>query len=964
MPELNQKQRQAIEHVHGPMLVVAGAGTGKTTVLTQRVAALIRKNIARPDEILALTFTDNATAELRQRVRDELGERCSGLRAVTFHSLCYGILERCQRSFRVISKEDLWIYLRLRLHELPLNYYMPARDPGEFLVALLDFFERCHDELVDAPKYAAYIEQLRRGKRPLPRVTRSKDAEGISDQEVVARCQEISRVFHKVEEMLRADNLGTFGHMIIRAKQALDEDSALLRQERQRARFLLIDEFQDCNVAQIELARLLAGSAQNVFAVGDPDQAIYRFRGASNAAFEEFIKRFPTTNIVSLGDNQRSTSAVLNSAFAVISGNPQISAPAGQLQQAFARVPLKSAREARACTERKPIVISPVQIMVAQNHEQEADEVAECVSALRGREQSERPSSIAVLYRQNAHRDEAVKEFMARGIPLSVKGIDALDTPQVRDLLACLRAIHSESDGESLFRISALPVFNLDPDGMREAMARAGDARFVSVLENVEGGDRVLAALEEARVQVRAAKFQIATAFEFTVRRFGFASGSAPVSALRQFVHEWQKKPIVKTGKLAEFLEYMDYFPQAGGSIPLPQPESRPDAVDFMTVHGAKGLEFDHVFLLRAGLGSFPTNHREHLFEFPDALREVSLPEGNGKDVHREEERRLFYVAMTRARDTLTICARPGRGKNKMPAAFVGELMKHDFAKPCWRERQACDYVIPQIAAAAAPVSAVAGWLRLPPLRSFAGRPLSATAVEMYEECPLQFKISRDWKIPGPAAAQMQFGNAMHTTLKGYYDALLAGRPQDENLLLECFRQAMSAMHFEDELQYQLYASEGERQLRGFFAARQAEPQPDIIKTEHPFDVDLGGVRVRGRIDRLDRLEGNRVCITDYKTGVPKDQEAANESLQLSIYALAAERQKLVPERLVLYNLENNTAVQTTRNPAQLAAAMHRVQQVAAGIAEGNFAARTGYHCRWCGYRELCPQTEERCLAN
>ena len=190
----------------------------------------------------------------------------------------------------MLDDQDLWIYLRRRIRELNLNYYVRAARLSKFFDDLLTFFRHCHDELVSPEQYEEYVQRLERGELPVPRVTRSKDAGVLSDEEVVGRCREIAGVFTTVERMLREDNLGTFGHMITNAHQLLQQDSELA--SRAGARFILVDEFQDVNFAQVKVLQKLAGEERNVFAVGDPDQAIYRFRGASSAAFVLFQRHF------------------------------------------------------------------------------------------------------------------------------------------------------------------------------------------------------------------------------------------------------------------------------------------------------------------------------------------------------------------------------------------------------------------------------------------------------------------------------------------------------------------------------------------------------------------------------------------------------------------------------------------------------------------------------------------------
>jgi len=254
------QQQEAIEHVSGPMLVVAGAGTGKTTVLIRRIAHLIGEGHARPDEILALTYTENAAKQMLERAQHELRDsNAAGLQVCTFHGYCNELLKRSGRSFGVLVDEDLWIFLRRNIRELKLNYFVRAANVAKFLNDLIEFMRRCKDELVGPERYAEYVRRIENGELPIPRVSKSKDADDVSDEEALGRCREIAFVFKTVERMLRERNFGTFGHMILRANDLLAEDAALLERERSRARFILVDEFQDANFAQIKVLEKLAG---------------------------------------------------------------------------------------------------------------------------------------------------------------------------------------------------------------------------------------------------------------------------------------------------------------------------------------------------------------------------------------------------------------------------------------------------------------------------------------------------------------------------------------------------------------------------------------------------------------------------------------------------------------------------------------------------------------------------------
>ncbi|MBV8051835.1 MAG: ATP-dependent helicase [Acidobacteriaceae bacterium] len=962
--EPDERQQQAIEHVHGPMLVVAGAGTGKTTVLIQRIVRLISDGYARSDEILALTYTDNAAAEMRQRIQAELRGTSSRLQFCTFHAYCNNLLIRSGKQFGVLDDKDLWIFLRKRIRELRLNYFTRAANVSKFLDDLLDFIRRCYDELVGPERYAGYVRRLERGELPIPRVCKSKDTETLSDEEVLGRCREIASVFAKVEEMLAADNLGTFGHMITRAYDLLRNDSDLLAREREHARFILVDEFQDANFAQIKVLQLLAGEERNIFAVGDPDQAIYRFRGASSAAFALFGHMFPAARPVVLEKNRRSTSPILKCAFALISRNPEaFSGKSADLT--YRRSPLISAREEEAKKHGRKLETVPVEVVLfaGSGKDQESSDI---VSVLRQRQRQLRCkwSDFAVLYRQHLHRDELVEQLAENGIPYTIESMDVTETADARDLFACIGAVVSGSDDASLLRVAALPQFCIDGEKLRGAIRslprETQHGGVASVLADIEGGPAVLKTLQEVRDEIARTACKSRTALEIIVRTFRLNRASPAVAAILEFVRRWEEKPVVKTKELAELLEYLDYFREARGAIPLDTPDQ--DAVRFMTAHAAKGLEFKHVFLLRANSGSFPASYRESLVEFPRELRDPdSLRPEDDRSLNDQEERRLFYVAMTRARDTLAIYAKRGTGKkDPTPAGYLRDLLKDSTLKPVLCERPARGFQTDLFAQATAGSTTLSQWVELPPASDLSIR-LSASAVQSYETCPLQFKLEREWKIPGEVPAAMQYGASMHRVLRTYYDSVRFGRTMSDDALLDYFRSDLRDAHVTDSYQHELYETQGIAQLREFLASRRTSAAADVVHTEEFFEIKVGETTIVGRIDRMDKTVDGKIAITDYKTGKPQSQEDADESLQLSIYALAA-RSKwgYAIGRLAFHNLEDNNCVVTRRDDVQLQEAKLKVEEVAARIAAGDFEPTPGFHCRLCAYHTLCPATEKR----
>ena len=948
--------------------MVAGAGTGKTSVLTHRIERLVREGHAQPHEILALTYTVNAAREMRDRVGKLIGSR--EVNTATFHDYCLDMLKRVHKDFGVLDDKDLWIYLRRRIRELHLEHYVRAANVAQFLNDLLEFVSRCHDELVTPEKYAQYVERLEQREVPIPRVAKSKNV--LDDAEVLGRCREIARVFTTMERWLQEENLGTFSHMITRAHALLHGDEGVLAEARARARFILADEFQDANFAQIQILARLAGPGGNIFAVGDPDQAIYRFRGASSAAFELFDRHFPNAQRVVLEKNRRSTTPILRSAFALIDKNPPVFAKPADTKLAYRRAPLQSAREEEAARAGAQLPSPSVAVVVLTSKDAEGPDL---VAVLRDAQKKSKCkwSDFGILYRSHYQRDDVVQELAEAGIPFVIESMDISDTPEARDLFACLNAVVSTGDDVSLFRVAALPRFHVDPEDLRNVMRSiARDNRegqvvpLSSALGRVNGGADVLAAVQRTREEIRRKEAKARGALDILVKQFALDASSPILQAALQFVENWETKKVNKTTELEELVDYLGLFREAGGVIPLEAREGE-NAVRLLTAHGVKGLEFPHVFILRANPPAFPASYKETLVAFPRELRDPdSITEADDKTLHNEEERRLFYVAMTRARDSLHIYAKEGTGKiNKTPAGYMRELIENRSlarwlnAIPARGTQTTLD-IFAEASLAYPAESQTNLWFELPVLAGLHTR-LSASAVDTYERCGLQFKLDRDWRLSAKPAAAMQYGAAIHRVLKTYFDSVNLGRPKTDDELIDIFRRDLAEAKILEAYQHELYEKQGVDQLRDFLAAARTLPPPQVLHTEQSFEIRLGETSVVGRIDRIDRRADGSVAIVDYKTGKARDQENADESLQLSLYAIAArEKWQYTVGALVFYNLEENVPVVTTRTEAQLIAARGRVEAAAQGIADGIFEARPGMHCNFCAYRSLCPEKEKR----
>ena len=978
-PGPNPEQLAAIQHGDGPLLVVAGAGTGKTTVIVDRISNLLKTNPDLAGEsILGLTFTNKAAGNMKYRVVKAIGERAEGVWLSTFHKFCLEqVLLAANPNVQALDEIDHKILLRRHIGELDLKHFRRLQDPGEFISDFVKFFSRCQDELVTQEDYQRYIEGLRR-KHEAGKGSLDADALQIAEDEI-ARQEELAGVYRVSERLLRERNLLTFGAQLMQTVQLLRSDEELRKRMHERYRYILVDEFQDTNIAQLELLWLLAGERRNIVAVGDDDQAIYRFRGASFGSFTIFLKRFCGVNdaklgpaaqkfLVSLSQNYRSTQRILRVAGAVIAHN-----------------------------EKSPLL--PPKSLTTENREGEKIRIAEFATPeeeaqwvtdeiVRLHEAGAAWRSFAVLYRKHAHRTQLLDTLRRREIPFVIRKFSILTSTMVRDLFAWLRLIVVPGDNVACARVLGAPYWGLEPRDLVRLAERAdknhrrplGDELETAQNEapfNHEGCR--LAELVQLLTQLRqSAKRKTATE---VLDELIAGLGLAPLPSDQDryyldrfvgFVKEWERKSEEK--QLRHFIEYLGYFYEAGGDICLEE-EISDDAVQLMTVHSAKGLEFPHVFILRLSKNDFPSGTRKVVFEFPPDMMKEEQPKG---DFQIQEERRLFYVALTRAERQLTLSTLVN--KRKKPSPFLEDFLMNAKIKTLDTNQIEPKVQIPATTETTGPeadstdpaqlfpagseptkaYSRVALWAKAfhPP------RPeplqLSASAIDAYDRCPMRYMFQYVWGIRGGAHAMATFGNVMHRTVREFVAEFGKRKKFALEEVLAIYDREWSAAGFIDDYHEEEYRKAGREQLAAFHKTYCSAPA-DVLHQEKTFELPLEhDVIVTGRMDQVNRIDGNEVEIIDYKTGKPKDVKATAKDMQLSVYALAAEEVlELDPSRLVFYNLMNNEAVATTRDAKALKETREKIVEVADNIRARSFPAKPGFGCNHCDYKPLCPAHEQ-----
>ena len=979
--DLNPQQRVAAEHGEGPLLVVAGAGTGKTRVITERIRLLLENDPQLSGEnILGLTFTDKAANEMRWRIEKRVGERAAGVWLGTFHSFCYEqILLASNPELKVIDDIDHWILLRRNIQKLELNAFKRLSEPGQFLSAFVQFFARCQDELVTPESYQVYVNGLKAAYEA-KRAQMEPEARH-AHEEVIAQQEEIARAYRISEQLQREQGVVTFGAQLMQAVQKLKSDPELLERTRERYRYVLVDEFQDTNIAQLELLRMLTGERRNIFVVGDHNQAIYRFRGASFGSLKTFLKDFCGVSRempeekwprVHLTQNYRSTKRILRVAGMVAAESDD-----------SRYVPFTPLDTENPEGEK-------IRIVEFGLPEEEAEWIANEIEKFHAAGVPWR--DFAALYRKHTHRTCLVESLTRRQIPFVIRRLSILSSTLIRDLFAYLRLIAVPSDDVACARVIAIPYWRIEPRDLVRIAERAQKSRGKTLWEEFEawaGEKKGLpgAPAEDSRagelvefifsMRARAKK----TTAQELLAELTAAIGIAPLPAesdsynldrFKTFVEEWQKKG--DGWSLHDFIKYLGYFNEAGGDI-FVDAEPADDAVQLMTVHSAKGLEFQHVFLLRLCKGDFPSRTRPPVFEFPPELMKEELPPG---DFQKQEERRLFYVALTRARWMLTLSTIINKRKKR--SEFFDDLLEDAKIQKFDVRQLAPRVAVPaaRLAVGSAPVDAsqpglfdeatdatkayshIALWAnafhppRPEPLQ------LSASAIDTYQGCPMKYLLEASWHLRGEPKAMMTFGNTMHKTIKEFVADVKKRKRVPFEEVAAIYDRVWSGAGFIDDYHEEEYKKAGREQLAAFHKTYSAAPA-DVLMQEKQFEIEMeNNVTILGRIDQVNRITRDEVEVVDYKTGKPKSQKDADANLQLSVYALAArEVLELTPKRLTFYNLVTNEAVVTERDAKALDAVRKTISETADLIRAGEFPARPGFICKYCDFQPVCPAHEQ-----
>jgi DNA helicase II / ATP-dependent DNA helicase PcrA len=863
----------------------------------------------------------------------------------------------------VLSRAEQVILLREHLFELPLDRFRPLGNPTRFLEALVTLISRLRDEDVSPERYLAAAEEMaaRAAARP-------GDAE-LAD--AAARHGELAATYAAYERLMRATDRLDFGDQVTLALRLLRAHPSVLATEQDRYRYILVDEFQDTNHAQFELVRLLAAKHRNVTVVGDDDQSIYRFRGAALGNILGFRSTYPRAASVVLVDSFRSRQPILDAAYRLIRHNDP--------HRLEAREGLDKRLVSRARLARPEPAGGSIQLLPFATGSDEADAVAERIAAsIRA---GRRASDHAILVRGNRDADGYIRALNIAGVPWRFSGTAGLyRQPEVRILISFLRAVNDPEDSVSWYDLATSEIFGLSPSDVTLALNRARrrrsslSAAFRDAAENPDAGPFGPRATEVVRRLLATVDAHRALSTERSCGEllYHFISTSGWLGRLAQEARETGEERLANVGRFFEIVRrqggllrddrlpflvaQLDTLMETGDDPSTADADfAEGDAVHVLTYHKAKGLEFDVVHMVGLVADRFPGRARADTFELPaDLLSEAPEIE----DQHVAEERRLFYVGMTRAREELVLSWAQDYGgrRSRSVSRFVSEALDlppatpAETVRPSVLERLARHEGPPRQAPGAAPTPAVGD------------RPLvlSYGQVNDYLDCPARYRYAHVVRIPTPASHAMVYGRALHAAVQAYHRRQMRGESMTLPELHAELDANWESVGFLTREHEEARRTAARNVLERFWDEQQRDPaRPSAV--EQDFVVSFGRDRLRGRYDRVDRDDAGRVVITDYKSSDVRDLATANrrarESLQLAMYALAHEAQTgALPDELALHFLESGVIGRTEPTEKRLAAAQEKLAAAADGIRAGRFEAKpAAMRCGYCPFREICP---------
>ena len=966
LQKLNKEQKEAVIYDKGPLLIVAGAGTGKTTVITQRIVYLIETSKARPEEILAVTFTDKAAEEMEERVDKLLPYGYIDLWVSTFHAFCERILRDhaldigLPADFKILDNTAGWLLIYKNLDKFNLDYYRPLGNPTKFIQAMLNHFSHCKDQAIYPEDYLAYSEKL-------------KTRDDAPEDRETERIEEVAEAYHVYQKLLLENSVLDFGDLINYCLKLFQSRPQILKKYRAKFKYILVDEFQDTNWAQYELIKILAHPKNNLTVCADDDQAIYRWRGASFSNIIQFKKDFPKAKEVSLVKNYRSAQNILDLAYKFIKANDP-----DRLE--FVN---KINKKLVACKEGEGII----EHLHSNTLNEEVSKTIKKIRQILKKDKETSFNEIAILSRTNDACIPFIKALEKAGLPyqfLASRGL--YSKPVVLDVISYFKLLDNYHESPALYRILNLPFLDVASEDIAK-LTQYSYRKSKSLYEAMGDLPVIFGISEKSRKTIpwllSLIKKHAALAREKTVAEIMIAflkdsgylkylidkEGQEEFGVLDQFLKKIKNfEQSALDPSLNNFMREIILEIESGEQGKLEfDIEQGPDMIKVMTIHGAKGLEFKHVFLVNMVDKRFPTIERSDPIELPEDMIKDIKPKG---DVHLQEERRICYVAMTRAKKELYFTSAEDYGltRKKKLSRFMIEMGYKDERTDIGQSDRP-QYLEGDRTAIHRSGGRTSSPYQLPDHFSY-------SQLAAFQKCPLQYKFAFILRIPVRGKAVFSFGKTMHavfheflkivnegrdlsqTNLFGFKDKGTLRQAQGElNTLIQIYEKAWIDEWYENKNQKDEYYKLGKKIIKDFYDDFVKNP-PNVLGLEMPFNLKMGGYTLNGRIDRIDQVTGG-VAIIDYKTGAFKERLETDDKEQLLIYQIAAEEVlKLQAKELTYYYLNEYKKASFLGSEKDKENLKEKIIQEIEEIKKSDFKPTPGWQCSYCDFKDICDFAE------
>jgi len=979
----NTSQSAAITHPLAPLMIIAGAGTGKTTTLLHRIYYLVEHYNVNPENILTITYTERAAEELKTRIVNTIGNSAKAMTISTFHAFCYNIVKEYQTSMQtvpVLMEEGDAIYLFMKhFDELgPFESRAFVVDPVKSITkSFIPFINRLRDELIEP------------SNKPIPTI----DDENITE-ETVAQLNDLKRIYPLFQKWKKGQNFVDFGDMILDCHNLLKTDDAVLRKAQNQYKYIIIDEFQDNNFALNEVVNHIVGKNGQITVVGDEDQVVYSFRGASKYNISAFRKEYQDHNNyaeITLEENFRSTQQILDLA------NDSLSNAKNREYKQLLAFDGKNGKRPH---------------LIQSDNKNHPVLIAEKINELSNQFDY---NDIAVLCRTKKKVKEVAEHLANKNIPTRTYLINYFDISEVKDLLAwCNLVVESEQQDSSLYRLISRIIDEKAANSIFSSYSKRNYTRRFELIKNIKN-DKIKQFVNQINTLRKLNRKKNASEMVWEI--------SVVSKLLRTLIkrYEWNDQlSILNLGQfisrsadfvarhqndtsLRSFTNYMNVLQTSNGIQTIyPIDKFASQTVLVNTIHGVKGSEFSIVFMPFNRSASFPLNFKKNelVGNPPEEWQSYSIDNPlTLKEQYIEEERRLFYVGLTRSKESLYLLA-----PTKATSIFIKELnhdllrisdkpmeenqsniktysaLRNKYEKRLANALNQNQFVVAQdIVNAIESISEIekgnkvefgqSAWEN--ELKTYLNESLlvdaptklnlSASSIEMYEQCPLKYRLSNIDKIPQVSSKpQLTFGNIIHKVLEQFH------RPDSEKSierLLKLLSKNWESLGFEYETQEEDFKRQGEDILTNYCEYLQSNPV-NIFEREFPFTFEIDDITINGKIDRIDKTDSD-YSVIDYKTS--KKATKAEKNIQLAIYSMYLKQEdKLtfgeIPESAGLYFLREVTEpIRSHRfTTEELLSTREKIIGVGKDIRQQKFSPCKGFHCDWCDYKNLlCPEWEE-----